>query len=96
MSNTLNPKYVVITPVRDEESYLRSTIECMAAQTALPAEWVIVNDGSTDRTGEIIDKYAARYSWIRAVHRLNRGFRKAGGGVVDAFNDGYKVLSTAD
>jgi len=86
--------YVVISPVRDEEAYLRFTIESMLAQTVRPIEWIIVNDGSTDNTAAIIDEYASQHCWIRAVHRLNRGFRKAGGGVVEAFNDGYHALST--
>ena len=89
-------KYVIISPVRDEEAYLRFTIESMLAQTIRPVEWAIVNDGSSDRTGSIIDEYAARHSWIRAVHRRDRGFRKSGGGVVEAFNDGYRTLSTHD
>ncbi len=89
-------RYVVITPVRDEEEHLRSTIESMIRQTVLPKEWVIVDDGSKDGTGKIIDDYASRYPWIRAVHRKDRGFRKAGGGVVDAFNDGYRALSCGD
>jgi biofilm PGA synthesis N-glycosyltransferase PgaC len=88
--------YVVITPVRDEEQHLRSTIECMLAQTNRPAEWIIVNDGSSDKTGTIIDEYAANYRWIRGVHRENRGFRKSGGGVVEAFNDGYRALTSRD
>jgi poly-beta-1,6-N-acetyl-D-glucosamine synthase len=95
----MNPstiKYVIITPARDEEAHLQKTIESMVAQTIRPAEWLVVNDGSTDRTGDIIDEYSARYPWIRAVHRKNRGFRKAGGGVVDAFNDGYGQLTCAD
>jgi poly-beta-1,6-N-acetyl-D-glucosamine synthase len=89
-------KYVIITPARDEEAHLQETIESVVAQTIRPIEWLIVNDGSTDRTGEIIHKYSARYPWIRAIHRTNRGFRKAGGGVVDAFNDGYRQLTTKD
>jgi poly-beta-1,6-N-acetyl-D-glucosamine synthase len=89
-------KYVIITPARDEEAYLRKTIESILAQTILPAEWVIVNDGSTDKTGEIIDEYAAQYPWLKGVHRTNRGFRKAGGGVVDAFNEGYGVVTVKD
>ena len=89
-------KYIVITPVRDEEAYLRFTIESMLAQTVRPSEWVIVNDGSTDGTATIIDEYAAQHTWIRAVHRVNRGFRKAGGGVVEAFNDGFRALTTDD
>ena len=86
--------YVVISPVRDEGVYLRFTVESMLAQTIRPVEWIIVNDGSTDNTAAIIDEYASQHPWIRAVHRDNRGFRKAGGGVVEAFNDGYRALST--
>jgi biofilm PGA synthesis N-glycosyltransferase PgaC len=89
-------KYVVVTPVRDEEAFVRLTIECMLQQSVRPAEWVIVNDGSTDNTGAVIDGYARQYPWISACHRANRGFRKAGGGVVEAFNDGYKSLSSLD
>lgn len=89
-------KYIVITPVRDEEAYLRFTIESMLSQTVRPSEWVIVNDGSSDGTAAIIDEYAAQHPWIRAVHRVNRGFRKAGGGVVEAFNDGLRAVTTAD
>src|SRR5258707_5084310 len=87
-------KYVVISPVRDEEAYLRFTIESMLAQTVRPLEWIIVNDGSTDSTAAIIDEYASQHSWIRPVHRLNRGFRKAGGRVVETVNDAYHALST--
>lgn len=85
--------YVVVTPVRDEEQHLPATIQSMICQTVLPKEWVIVNDGSKDSTAKIIDGYAGRYPWIKAVHRKDRGFRKAGGGVVDAFNDGYQALT---
>jgi len=73
-----NTKYVIITPVRDEVEHLGSTIESMVRQTVLPQEWVIVDDGSTDGTGKIIDDYANRYPWIKAVHRQDRGFRKSG------------------
>jgi poly-beta-1,6-N-acetyl-D-glucosamine synthase len=92
--NPRQTKYVVITPVRDEATLLPATIESMIRQTVLPQEWVIVDDGSRDETGIIIDEYAARHRWIRAVHRADRGFRKSGGGVVDAFNDGYQQLSS--
>jgi poly-beta-1,6-N-acetyl-D-glucosamine synthase len=92
--NPRETKYVIITPVRDEATLLPTTIESMIRQTVLPQEWVIVNDGSRDETGTIIDEYAARHRWIRAVHRADRGFRKSGGGVVDAFNDGYQQLSS--
>ena len=97
MSDSLSAtKYVIVTPVRDEEAYLRFTLDSMVQQTVLPREWVIVNDGSTDNTGNIIDEYAAKYSWIRHIPRGNRGFRKTGGGVVEAFYDGFNSLETQD
>ena len=94
--NMNNVRYVVITPVRDEEIFLPGTIESMIRQTIRPVEWIIVNDGSKDNTGNIIESYGGRYPWIRAVHRKDRGFRKSGGGVVDAFNDGYARLTSRD
>jgi biofilm PGA synthesis N-glycosyltransferase PgaC len=93
---TQDVKYVVITPVRDEEKHMEATIEAVAGQTIRPTEWVIVDDGSSDRTGEIIDRYAAKFQWISVVHRSNRGFRKSGGGVVEAFYDGYDRLRCND
>lgn len=89
-------KYVIVTPVRDEQEHIETTITSVASQTILPTEWIIVNDGSTDRTGSIIDQHAARFPWIHVVHRHNRGFRKSGGGVVEAFYDGYRVIQRDD
>ena len=88
--------YVIITPARDEEQYVAATIESVSKQTIRPVEWVIVDDGSTDRTGSIIDQYENQYPWIHVIHRPNRGFRKPGGGVVEAFYDGYHALRHDD
>jgi biofilm PGA synthesis N-glycosyltransferase PgaC len=88
--------YVIITPVRDEEQYLQETLAAVCSQSIQPAEWIIVDDGSSDRTGEIADRYAARYPWIHVIHRQNRGFRKSGGGVMEAFYDGYRALQCSD
>jgi biofilm PGA synthesis N-glycosyltransferase PgaC len=88
----MSRRYVIVTPARDEEAHLEGTIRSMAAQTVLPLQWVIVNDGSRDATGKILDRLAAEYPWITPVHRADRGFRKSGGGVVEAFNEGYKAL----
>ena len=89
-------QYVIVTPVRDEEKYLEATIESVCAQTVRPSEWIIVDDGSSDRTSEIADRFAALHSWIRVLHRENRGFRKSGGGVMEAFYDGYAILQCRD
>ncbi|HLH34447.1 MAG TPA: glycosyltransferase family A protein [Alloacidobacterium sp.] len=89
-------RYVIITPVRDEEKYIEATISSVKGQTMRPVEWVIVDDGSSDRTSMILDAAAAEAPWIRIVHRADRGFRKAGGGVVEAFYDGYSALQSDD
>jgi len=85
-----------VTPVRDEESYLSLTIESMAKQTILPQEWVIVDDGSKDGTGRIIDEAARQYPWIRGVRREDRGFRKWGAGIIEAFYSGFDALTCKD
>jgi glycosyltransferase involved in cell wall biosynthesis len=64
--------YVLITSARNEEAFVEETILSTAAQTILPARWVIIDDGSTDRTGEIIDLYARKHKWIEAVHKPKR------------------------
>jgi biofilm PGA synthesis N-glycosyltransferase PgaC len=85
----INIRYVVITPARNEAPYLRGTIDSMARQTIQPAQWLIVDDGSTDDTAAIIEDAARKHLWITLVRRRDRGFRKSGGGVVEAFYDGY-------
>jgi poly-beta-1,6-N-acetyl-D-glucosamine synthase len=88
-------KYLIITPARDEEEYLERTIRSVASQSVKPLQWIIVNDGSRDRTGAIIDHYAEVYPWITARHRPNRGFREAGGGVINTFYDGYAQIESS-
>jgi biofilm PGA synthesis N-glycosyltransferase PgaC len=88
--------YVVITPARDEAQHIAETITSVVYQTARPVEWVIVDDGSTDGTGEIIDRFAAQHSWITALHRPNRGVRENNIGAIEAFFDGYRALKLAD
>lgn len=84
--------YVVVTPARNEAGNIGHTIASMAAQTRRPDRWVIVNDGSSDQTAELIDAAARAHPWIRAVHRADRGHRQQGGGVIDTFYDGYREV----
>jgi biofilm PGA synthesis N-glycosyltransferase PgaC len=88
--------YVLITPVRDEQEFLPRTIASVVAQTILPREWIIVDDGSKDRTGEIIADATRQYPWIRGVKRQDRGHRKWGAGIIEAFYDGYNALTFKD
>jgi glycosyltransferase involved in cell wall biosynthesis len=90
------PRYVVITPARDEARYLQGTIDSMRAQTVPPAEWVIVDDGSTDDTNSIASRAAAQCHWVRVVRRDDRGHRAAGVGVVTAFYDGLAAVRSTD
>jgi poly-beta-1,6-N-acetyl-D-glucosamine synthase len=88
-------KYCIITPVRDEEEFIKGTIESVLCQTLRPIEWIIVDDGSTDSTGAIIERCAQEHSWIRPFHRKDRGYRSSGGGV-EAFLDAYPRLQRQD
>ena len=85
-------RYIIIAPVRNEEAHLRGTIESIAAQTVRPARLIIVNDGSTDQTEKIAEEAARTHTWISVVQRADRGFRRNGGGVVETFYDGYKLI----
>lgn len=89
-------KYIVVTPARNEEDNIEHTIASMLAQSLRPSCWVIVNDGSSDRTAELIDAAAARHPWILTVHRPDRGFRKQGGGVIEAVCAGLQQIETND
>ena len=84
--------YVVITPCRDEAKYARTTVESMIAQTERPTLWLLVDDGSKDDTGKILDEYAAIHPWIRVVHRADRGKRVVGAGVMEAFYFGADTI----
>jgi poly-beta-1,6-N-acetyl-D-glucosamine synthase len=82
----------VVSPVREEEATLERTIACMKAQTRRPALWVVVDDGSRDRTPAILERAAAEIPWLRVVRRADRGFRAVGGGVVEAFEAGLAAV----
>lgn len=83
-------KILVISPVRNEERYLQKTISSILNQTLLPAEWVIVDDGSSDGTWEIIRSLPENYSWITVLKKQDRGQRSVGPGVIETFNYGLE------
>jgi poly-beta-1,6-N-acetyl-D-glucosamine synthase len=88
----MNERYVIISPCRDEANYMRRTLDTVAAQTVKPALWVVVDDGSTDGTPQILQAYASRLPYLRIVTRPDRGVRKLGGGVIDAFYAGLEQV----
>ena len=96
-------KYVLITPAHNEEKFITKTLDSMVVQTLLPERWVIVDDGSTDRTAEIVESYEKQHPWIELLRRP-RGSDRSFAGKVYAFNLGlgrvasltFEVLGNLD
>ena len=65
-------KYLLITPARNEEKFIGLTLASVAAQTQLPERWIIVDDGSTDRTAEIVGEFAKKFPWIKLIQNPKR------------------------
>ena len=102
MSSEL-PGYVLVTPARNEAAFIEKTIASVVAQTVRPLRWIIVSDGSTDATDEIVRKHAAQHEWIELIAmpaRAQRDFT----GKVKAVNAGrervaalnYEVIGNLD
>src|SRR5690242_5829182 len=89
-------RYLLVTPCRDEAKYARRTLESIARQSIAPAQWLIVDDGSTDQTPAILAEYEAKLPYLKVIRRDDRGFRKLGGGVIDAFYAGYDTINPDD
>ncbi|NES22561.1 MAG: glycosyltransferase family 2 protein [Symploca sp. SIO3E6] len=89
-------RIVIISPVRNEDQFIGGVINSMVNQTIKPVEWIIVDDGSTDKTLEIVTKAAQEHPWIHVEKKPDRGMRAVGPGVVEAFYYGYDRLHTQD
>ncbi len=91
----LGVRYALITPARNEERLIGQTIRAVVSQTVRPVRWVIVSDGSTDRTDEIVRTYAVEHDWIELVrmpdHRDRQFAAKA-----HCFNAGYARLARVE
>jgi glycosyltransferase involved in cell wall biosynthesis len=101
-AQTFTP-YVLVTPARNEARFIATTIESVVAQSVRPLKWVVVSDGSTDGTDEIVSRYAAQHDWIELVRMPERKERHFAG-KVHAFNAGrarvshlpYEVIGSLD
>ena len=89
------PDYVLITPARNEAQFIELTIQSVVKQTVPPIKWVIVSDGSTDGTDEIVREYANEHPWIELVRMPLRRERHFAG-KVHAFNAGYVRVQDLD
>jgi poly-beta-1,6-N-acetyl-D-glucosamine synthase len=88
-------QYVLITPARNEAEFIGQTIEAVIAQKQKPLRWVIVSDGSTDGTDEIVKRYQAENPWIELVRMPERTERHFAG-KVNAFNAGFARVKDLD
>ena len=92
--HTGDPSLLIITPAHNEADHIASVIEAVAAQTRRPDKWIIVNDASTDETGEIVDRLAADLPFVEVIHNppLKAGDRLAEALEARAFNQALKSV----
>lgn len=79
--------FVLITAAKNEAEYIGFAIRSVLRQTAKPLAWFIVDDGSTDRTAEIVTGYAADHAFIKLVRNGNTAKR--------SFGAQYRAIGTA-
>ena len=84
--------YILITPARNEETFLEKTIQSVVSQTILPLRWIIVSDGSLDRTDEIALHYVARHNWIEFLRMPIHDDRQFAS-KVHGFQAGYRRIT---
>jgi poly-beta-1,6-N-acetyl-D-glucosamine synthase len=89
------PTYVLITPARNEVRLIGQTIDSVVGQTVRPVKWIIVSDGATDGTDEVVQQFAAQHDWIELV-RIPERAQRSFAGKVAAFNAGYARLEGLD
>ena len=75
---------------------MRRTLDSVITQTVKPDLWIIVDDGSSDETPQILSQYEKAYNFIKIIKRDNRGRRSVGPGVIEAFYEGYKSIQNED
>jgi cellulose synthase/poly-beta-1,6-N-acetylglucosamine synthase-like glycosyltransferase len=88
------PRYVLITAARNEETLIEATIQAVVAQKIRPTKWIIVSDGSTDRTDEIVKQYTVRHEWIELIRMPERRDRQFAA-KAHCVNSAYAVLKNA-
>jgi len=86
-------QHVIITPVKNEQEYLQRTISSIIKQTITPSEWIIIDDNSTDGSGEIIMKFQKEFSFIKYISLGASNKRKRGREIAMLFIEGYNNLS---
>lgn len=89
-------KYVIISPVKNEENVVEDTLKSVINQTILPDEWLIIDDNSTDKTYEIIESYSKKYSWIRVIKNSNINLEEKGARIASIVNFYLKKINNTN
>ena len=85
--------YILVTAARNEAAHIGHTIEAVAAQTCRPARWMIVSDGSTDATNQIVSEASEKYDFIKLLIVDADADRNFGSKAI-AVNAGYERISS--
>ena len=88
-------KYIIITSAYNEENHVEKAIKSVIKQSILPIEWIIVNDGSSDKTAEIVDEYSSIFPWIKLVNKTHEDFN-FGEHAVKLFYYGFNFILKKD
>lgn len=95
--NSLDTPAVSITiPVYNTSKYLRKCLDSLASQTLKDIEFIIVDDGSTDSSGEICDEYASMDSRFKVIHQKNGGLASARQTGLDVAQGEYVIVCDSD
>lgn len=84
--------YYIVIPAHNEEKFIGLTLDSLVNQTVLPKKAVIVNDNSTDKTGEIVQAYIEKHPWISLVNKKSDAIHLPGSKVIQAFQAGLDTL----
>ena len=87
-----NGQYIIITPMRNEIRTAEVTLKALLKQTVLPNKWIILDDGSSDGSEQVVANYAKEYPWISHIKIADRGYDFVGQGVADLLNYGLKLV----
>ncbi|WP_415060894.1 glycosyltransferase [Flavobacterium sp.] len=85
-------KYYIIIPTFNEEKFISLTLQSLVEQTVLPSKVVVVNDGSTDKTREIVQSFVEKYTFISFVNKTSEAIHLPGSKVIQAFNKGLETI----
>jgi glycosyltransferase involved in cell wall biosynthesis len=90
------PTVSVILPAYNAEAFVAQAVESVRAQTYTDYELIAVDDGSTDRTGEILDELAQTFPAMRVIHQANAGLAAARNAAIAQMRGEYIALLDAD